>query len=53
MFKQEKYRRPILKRTGKFIAGNIKTGGLSVTVEIDEFKFDKRKYHRGHRVEGL
>jgi transposase-like protein len=27
-------------------------GGEGIIVEIDEAKFGKRKYHRGHRVEG-
>lgn len=26
--------------------------GPGVIVEIDEFKFGKRKYYKGHRVEG-
>lgn len=30
-----------------------KIGGLNVVVEIDECKMGKRKYHRGHRVEGV
>ena len=31
---------------------NEKVGGLSIVVEIDESKFDKRQHHRGHHVEG-
>ena len=27
-------------------------GGNGVKIEIDESKFSKCKYHRGHRVEG-
>ena len=27
--------------------------GVNVVVEMDESKFGKRKYHQGHRVEGV
>jgi hypothetical protein len=30
----------------------VKVGGEGLIVEIDETKIAKRKYHRGHRVEG-
>ncbi|KAG1225706.1 hypothetical protein G6F67_009231 [Rhizopus microsporus] len=33
--------------------GGYDVDGNPIVVEIDESKFGKRKYHRGHRVEGV
>ena len=32
---------------------NKKSGGRNEIVEVDESKIAKRKYHKGHRVEGV
>ncbi len=33
--------------------GGLDENNQPIIVEVDESKFGKRKYHRGHRVEGV
>lgn len=54
LFLQLHIQSSILKKVvfDAFLARPEKLGGPGVVVEIDEAKFGKRKFHRGHRVEG-
>jgi transposase-like protein len=47
-----------LKHFRQLVSGHLEEadyviGGENVIVEVDESKLGKRKYHRGHRVEGI
>ena len=37
----------------KYYKNECIIGVQDIIVEIDEFKFGKRKYNKGHRVEGI
>jgi transposase-like protein len=47
-----KMKKPLINNFYERLSLN-KIGGEDVIVEIDESKFGKVKYHRGHRVEGV
>jgi hypothetical protein len=32
---------------------NVQIGGPNITIKIDEPKLGKRKYQRGHRIDGI
>ena len=47
-----KYLREVCIAEVMLMSQYMQLGGVGCVVEMDESKFGKRKYHRGHRVEG-